>query len=107
MTALAEAGVGAHERDHGYSSGQTGERAPAAKIGGGDFLLVSEEAKLEAVMGAGANAVHAHQAFGFAPWGTADRIVSTLAIQQAAIAFIARGWIFVQSQNRPARDRAE
>src|ERR1017187_6465878 len=65
----------------------------------------AEELELQAVVRATAQAVHAHQALGLAPRRAADRIVAALAVEQAAIAFVAGGRILVQRQNRPARNR--
>ena len=58
-------------------------------------------------MRATADAVHAHEALGFAPGKTADGIVSALTMEQAAVAFVAGGGVFVQAEDRPPGDGAE
>ena len=107
MTAFAQAGVGAHEGHDGHSGSKTGEGAPAAQIRRGDFFFIPKEAELQAVVRAGADAVHAHEALRLAPGHAADRIVAALATEQAAVAFVAGGGILVQTKNRPAGHRAE
>ncbi len=62
-------------------------------------LLFAEEAELKAVVRATAYAVHAHQALGFAPGNAADGIVAALAIEQAAVAFVAGIRVLVQPQH--------
>src|ERR1039458_10823208 len=58
-------------------------------------------------MWATAYTVETHQALGFAPRRSADRIIAALTIQQAPVAFVATRRILVQPQNRPARYCAE
>jgi hypothetical protein len=45
--------------------------------------------------------------FGFAPGDAADGIVTTLTVEQAAVAVIADGVIFLEAENRPAGGDAE
>src|SRR5208337_4889844 len=67
----------------------------------------TEEAKSKAAMRATVHAVHAQVAFRLVPWDTAGGIISALAVEQAAVALVAGGLIFVQPQHRPPRDRAQ
>ena len=55
-------------------------------------------------MRATAHTVHAHQALGLSPRHSADRIVAALAVQQAAIAFVASS---MRSLCRPRIDQRE
>ena len=107
VAALAQAGVGAHQRNHGGAGSEAGQRPAAAQIRRGHFMLVAEEAEFQAVVRATAHAVHAHQALGFAPRRAADGVVAALAVEQAAIAFVAGGGVLVQAEDRPAGDRAQ
>src|SRR5208337_5417578 len=59
------------------------------------------------MIGATAYAVHAHQALRLPPWRAADGIVAALAMEQAAVAVVARLRILVESQQRPLRHRAQ
>jgi hypothetical protein len=111
VPAFAQAGVGTHEGNNGRSSGKTGDSAAASEIRRSNLGFIPEEAKLQAVMWAGAYAVHAHEALSLAPGHAADRIVAALTTEQAAVAFVAGGGILVQTKNGPAghcaKQRAE
>ncbi len=102
VTAFAEAGVGAHQGDNSHAGGKASDGAAAAKVGAGDFLFFPEEAELQAAMGAGVDAIHAHKALGLAPGDAADGIVSSLAVQQASVAFVAGGRVFMEAEHGPA-----
>ena len=106
MAALAQAGVGAEERNRHCADGQASERSAPAQVWRGDLLLLAEEAELQAVVRAGAYAVHAHQALGLAPRRAADGIVAALAVEQTSVAVVAGGRVLVQPQHTPAGDRA-
>jgi len=107
VTAFAEAGIGAHQGDNGRARSKACDSAAAAKVGPGDFVLFPEEAELQTSVGAGADAIHAHEALGLAPGDAANGIVSSLAVQQASVAFVAGGRIFVQPEHGPARGETE
>ena len=92
----------------GGSGRQAGECPAPAEVRRSDFASrLAEEAELQAVVRAAAHAVHAHQALGLAPRRAADGIVAALAMQQAAIAFVAGCGVLMQAQNRPARNCAQ
>ena len=107
VAALAQAGIGAHERNQRRAGSEPRQRSAPSQIRRGDFFLFAEEAELKAVVWATAYAVHAHQALGFAPGNAADGIVAALAVEQAAVAFVARSRILVQPQHAPPGDRAQ
>jgi hypothetical protein len=89
MTALAQACVGAHEWNRSNSGGEPGQSSTTTYVRRRDLVFVTEEAKLKTLVRATADAVHAHEAFGFTPGHSADGVIATLAIEQATIALIA------------------
>jgi hypothetical protein len=89
VSALAQACISAQDGDSGNPCGESCESAATAKIGRSNFVFVTEEAELESAMRTTVDAVHAHQAFGLAPRNSADWVVTALAVEQAAIAFVA------------------
>ena len=107
MTALSKASVRAQDWDGSNASGYSCYCSAAAKIGGSDFVFLAEEAELECAMWATADAVHTHQAFGLAPGNSSDWIVAALAIQQATVALIATGSVFVQAEDGPAGSQSK
>ena len=107
MAAFAQAGIGAHDGNQRRACRETGERSAPPQIRRGDLLLFAEEAELKAIVRATADAVHAHQALGFAPGNAADGIVATLTIEQAAVAFVAGIRILVQPQHAPPGNRSQ
>jgi len=98
----------AQQRHNGQTSHNAGQRLTASDIravnSGGSIMT---KAKMQAAVGAGINAVHAHMAFGSAPFGRANWIVSTLAMLQATIAIVAAFQILLQPKDGPARGHAE
>ena len=108
VAAFAQPGVRAHQRHHGRTRCKTRNapcavRCPAMPL----RCSLRKKRNCKAVVRAAADAVHAHQALGLAPRRAADRVVAALAVQQAAIALVAAGWVLVQSKHRPPRDRAQ
>jgi len=67
------------------------------------FPLPRKEAEPQAPVRAIADAVEAQVAFGLAPSGARNRIVASLAMQQAAIAVAALRRMLLESQDGPAR----
>ena len=90
-----QAGVGAQQGERGGAGCQAGEHLAALEIGGLDRGGgAREEAEPDAAFRTIGDAVHAQVAFGLAPRRAGDGIVATLAMEQAAVAVPAMGWVF-------------
>ncbi len=102
-----KSGGAAHQRNQSCTGSHRGEGLTAVQVRAFDHCAVGEELERQAVVRTRVEAVQAEMALGLAPRHSADRIVATLTGEQAAIAVVASGGIFVQTQDRPTGDGTE
>jgi hypothetical protein len=69
--------------------------------------LLIKELELQAMLWTLTHTIEAEMALRLMPWNAANRIVATLATQQAAVAVFAVLWVLYQPENRPARHDAQ
>lgn len=100
-------GGGAHQGKHCGADRKAGEDFTALQAGSFAGVALGEKGELEAVMRTFTDAIQAEETFGFSPGHAADRIISALAAQEAAIAVIAGHGILLKAENGPARDESE
>ena len=96
FAAFAKPCIGAHQRDGRSADGKASQGSAAAQIRRCNFVFLAEEAELKGVVWATAGAIHAHQAFRFAPRNSTDGVIATLAVQQAAVTLVALRGVLVQ-----------
>ena len=96
--AFAKPCIGAHQGDGSRSASKAGQCTAATQIRRCNFVFLAEEAELKGVVWATAGAIHAHQAFRFAPRNSTDGVIAALAIQEAAVTLVALRGVLVQTK---------
>jgi len=93
--------------NHGESGSHRAQGFALIEIGSMERMVAAAEVEGETSIGTGGHAVHAEVALGLAPRRAGDRVVATLAVEQAAVAAFAVPGGFVQPHQRPAGEETQ
>jgi hypothetical protein len=91
----------AQQRQQRHAGNCTGDAPAALQIRfRGGFIRGGKETKTNVILRTDAHTIHTERAFGLAPFGARNRIVTTLAMQQTFVALLACAGAFFQTEDR-------